>query len=62
MGMFSRDKHNAEENAPTAVAAEATQTAAREALSDEVLDTLAGMLRAYGSHGFDIEAMDYTHA
>lgn len=58
MSMFSRDKHNAEENAPTAVAGEATQTAAREALSDEVLDTLAGMLRAYGSHGFDIEAME----
>jgi diguanylate cyclase (GGDEF)-like protein len=58
MGMFSRDKHGADGNSPIAVDAEATHTAALEALADQVLDTLAGMLRAYGSHGFDIEAME----
>lgn len=58
MGIFPRDKHDAEENASTEVSAEAAQTAALEALSGQVLDTMAGMLRAYGSYGFDIEAME----
>jgi diguanylate cyclase (GGDEF)-like protein len=58
MGMFSRDKHRADENSPTAVDTEVTHTAALEALADQLLDTLAGMLRAYGNHGFDIEAME----
>jgi len=56
--MFSRDKHRADGNAPTAVDAEATHTAELETLTDQLLDTLAGMLRAYGSHGFDIETME----
>jgi diguanylate cyclase (GGDEF)-like protein len=58
MGIFSRDKQEAKESTQTAVSAEASKVAAREALSDQILDTLAGMLRAYGSQGFDIEAME----
>jgi diguanylate cyclase len=58
MSMFYRDKHDAKKKASTEVPAESTQTAAREAISDQVLDTLAGMLRAYGSQGFDIETME----
>ncbi|MDX2457904.1 MAG: GGDEF domain-containing protein [Gammaproteobacteria bacterium] len=56
--MFSRDKHDADGNSPTVVDAEAPQTVALEALSDQLLDTLASILRAYGSYGFDIEAME----
>jgi diguanylate cyclase (GGDEF)-like protein len=38
--------------------AEPVDTDASEALRDKVLDTLAGVLRTYGSRGFDIDAMD----
>ena len=57
MGLFSRNKHGADGNPPTAVDAEAARTAAVEAFADQVLDSLADVLRAYGSRGFDIEAM-----
>jgi len=57
MSLFSRGKHGADGNPPTATDTEAAGTAAAEALADQVLDTLAGVLRSYGSRGFDIEAM-----
>ena len=58
MSLFSKDKPGADGNTPTAVAAETTQSAAVEAFADLVLDTIAGILRTYGSRGFDIEIMD----
>lgn len=58
MGLFSKDKHGADGNTATTVAAETTQSAAVEAFADLVLDTIAGILRTYGSRGFDIEIMD----
>ena len=58
MSLFSKDKHGAGGNTPTAVDVETTHTAAVEAFADLVLDTIAGILRTYGSRGFDIEIMD----
>jgi diguanylate cyclase (GGDEF)-like protein len=57
MSLFSRNKHDADDNPLPAVGADAASTAAAEAFADKVLDTLAGVLHAYGSHGFDIETM-----
>jgi diguanylate cyclase (GGDEF)-like protein len=58
MGLFSRDKHGAKATPPTAVDAEAARTAALEVIADQLLDALAGMLRTYGSRGFDIDTME----
>jgi diguanylate cyclase len=58
MSLFSKDKHGADRNTPPAVDAATTHTAAVEAFADLVLDTIAGILRTYGSRGFDIEIMD----
>jgi diguanylate cyclase (GGDEF)-like protein len=58
MGLFSRGKHGTRANPPTAGDADAARLAALETLADKVLDTLAGVLRAYGSRGFDIDAME----
>jgi diguanylate cyclase (GGDEF)-like protein len=55
MGLFSRGRDVAGMNPPVAVSAETADAA--EPLTDTLLDTLAGMLRTYGSRGFDIEAM-----
>jgi diguanylate cyclase len=41
-----------------AVDADATRAAAVDAFADQLLDVLASVLRAYGSYGFDIEAME----
>jgi diguanylate cyclase (GGDEF)-like protein len=55
MGLFSRVR----EHAPvTAEDAEPDNADASEDLRNKVLDTLAGVLRTYGSRGFDIDAMD----
>ena len=57
MGLFSRVR----EHAPViAEDAEPVDADASEALHDKILDTLAGVLRTYGSRGFDIDAMDAT--
>lgn len=58
MSLFSKDKHGTDGNTPTVADAETTHTAAVEAFADLVLDTIAGILRTYGSRGFDIEIMD----
>ena len=57
MSLFSRGKHGADANPPTNPDAEADRLAAAEVVADQVLDTLAGVLRTYGARGFDIEAM-----
>ena len=58
MSLFSKDKHAAGGNPPTTVDADATRAAAVDAFADQLLDVLASVLRAYGSYGFDIEAME----
>jgi diguanylate cyclase (GGDEF)-like protein len=58
MSLFSRDKHTAEENPPKVQDVEAAHSAAVEAYADQALDTRAGVLRAYGGRGVDIEAME----
>ncbi len=55
MSLFSRGKHGADANPPPD--AEAGRLAAAEVVADQVLDTLAGMLRTTARRGFDIEAM-----
>lgn len=57
MSLFSREKHSADISPPTAVEADAAQAAVVAAIADQVLDTLASMVRTYGSYGFDIHAM-----
>lgn len=52
MGLFSREKAQSD-SAEDGL----SDLAAQQALTDRVLDTLAGVLRTYGSRGFDIEAM-----
>jgi len=59
MGLFSRVRQDPPDT-PAAEDAEPVNNGAAEDLRDKVLDTLAGMLRTYGSHGFDIDAMDAT--
>ncbi|MEZ5541550.1 MAG: GGDEF domain-containing protein [Pseudomonadota bacterium] len=54
MGLFSRNRHAAADPPPVPDTAPAATTAAA---TDQALDTLAAVVRAYGNHGFDIEAM-----
>ena len=58
MSLFSKDKHPADGN--SAVEVDAAHAAVIEAFADQVLDALASVVRAYGSYGFDIEAMEAT--
>jgi diguanylate cyclase (GGDEF)-like protein len=60
MSLFSRYKQRADKTPPPAETAAAADPAAAEAFADKSLDTLAGILRAYGSCGFDIESMEAT--
>ena len=57
MGLFSRGRQGSGGNPLTATDAETARMTVAEPLADQVLDTLASVLRAYGSRGFDIEAM-----
>lgn len=59
MGLFSRARQATDDNPPTDNAVPAGNSTAGN-LDDTVLDTLAGVLRCYGSRGFDIEAMSAT--
>ncbi|MGD2113199.1 MAG: hypothetical protein PVI50_07425, partial [Gammaproteobacteria bacterium] len=56
MGLFSRNRPEVVAHPPPTSRTATTDTAA-EALTDQLLDSLAGMLRTYGNRGFDIEAM-----
>jgi diguanylate cyclase (GGDEF)-like protein len=60
MGFFSRDKHGAGGESPAAGDAAAVDTAASDDLANRILDTLATVLRTYGSRGFDIDTMEAT--
>ena len=59
MGLFSRARQATDDIPPTSDP-EPANTGAADKLGDTVLDTLAGVLRCYGSRGFDIEAMSAT--
>jgi diguanylate cyclase (GGDEF)-like protein len=57
MGFFSRVRQEIPEHPPAAEGAPSVNTEVSDILGDRILDTLAGVLRCYGSRGFDIDAM-----
>lgn len=57
MALFHKDRDDSEEVTNTS-GATMIRTLAAQDVADQALDTLASVLRSYGSHGFDIEAME----
>ena len=58
MGLFSRVKQDVPPNPPAELDVAPVNVDASEGTEDKALDTLAAVLRSYGSRGFDIDAMD----
>ncbi|MGB5259108.1 MAG: GGDEF domain-containing protein [Gammaproteobacteria bacterium] len=58
MGFFSRDKPGAGGESPAAGDTIAVDTSVPDELANRILDTLATVLRTYGSRGFDIDTME----
>lgn len=56
--LFHKNRHDTGEQIPATGVDEMKRPPAAQDVADLALDTLASVLRSYGHHGFDIEAMD----